>query len=136
MCRRNRSNAAGVAPRLPARSTKRGAVIEASGVADSSANGADDPGLPPADHGSTRYSTVSGDVLAANVTQPESVAGSMEVNAATASVSCVPCVPQDGSVPGLTSRWHMRSPTGRPIPPELLSAQSMPLQLRRGVADG
>src|SRR6266550_4155773 len=100
MCRRNRSNAAGVAPRLPARNAKRGAVIEASGVADSSANGPDDPGLPPADHGSTRYSTVSGDVLAANVTQPESVAGSMEVYAAPASVSCVPCVPQDGSVPG------------------------------------
>ena len=100
MCRRNRSNAAGVAPRLPARSEKSGAVIEASGVADSSVNGADDPGLPPVDHGSTRNSTVSGDVLAANVTQPESVAGSMEVYAATASEIWVPCAPQEGRLPG------------------------------------
>src|SRR2546430_10891402 len=51
-----------------------------AGVADCSANEAEVPGLPPADCGNTRYSAESVvEVLAANVTQPESVAGSTEI---------------------------------------------------------
>lgn len=69
----------GIARPLFARQADVAADIDASGDADSNANDADAPGLPPADHGSTRYSAVSADELAANVTQPESVAGSMEV---------------------------------------------------------
>jgi len=41
--------------------------------------GVDAPGVPPVDHGSTKYSAVSAAVLAANVTQPESLAGSNEL---------------------------------------------------------
>src|SRR6266478_8649145 len=67
--------------------------------------GADAPGVPPVDHGSTRYSAVSAAVFAANVTHPESLAGSMELYAPTARVSCVPCAPQD-------ARW---GPTGSPL---------------------
>src|SRR5439155_19934496 len=72
----------------------------ASGVADWSMNGADVAGVPPADQGSTRYSAVSAAMLAANVTQPESVAGSIVAYSATASESGVPCAPQDGRGPG------------------------------------
>lgn len=73
-------------------------AIDARGVEDCSMKGADDRGVPPVDHGSTRYSAVSGAVFAANVTQPESLAGSMELYAPTASASCDPCAPQDGRV--------------------------------------
>ena len=58
---------------------KSAVMAVASGVADWSMNGADVAGVPPADQGSTRYSAVSAAVFAANVTQPESVAGSMEL---------------------------------------------------------
>src|SRR5712691_10448689 len=74
--------------------------VAVSGVADCSVNGADPPSVPPADQGSTRYSAVSADVLAAKVTHPESVAGLIDVYAATASESCVACAPQDGKGPG------------------------------------
>ena len=83
------------------------AIADATGVADWSLKGAVEDGAPPPDHGSTRYSAVSGDVLAAKVTQPESVAGLMDAYAATASESCVPCAPQDGRGPGpADSRTH------------------------------
>src|SRR5436309_15510464 len=74
--------------------------VAVSGVADCSVNAADPPSVPPADQGSTSYSAVSADVLAANVTQPESVAGLMDVSAATASESCVPWAPRAGWRPG------------------------------------
>jgi len=69
-------------------------AIDATGVADWRLNGADVP-KPPTDHGSTRYSAESAPEFAANVTQPESLAGSMELYAPTARVSWVPCAPQD-----------------------------------------
>jgi hypothetical protein len=66
--------------------------------AEWSANGAEDPAVPPADCGSTRYSAESVvEALAGNVTQPESVAGLIEVYPALSSVSCVPGVLQDAS---------------------------------------
>src|SRR5213592_84263 len=106
--RSERSNATATGPRAvagrPVGSGENVAALAngaaASGVADCSLNSADPPSVPPVDQGSTRYSAVSADVLAANVTQPESVAGLMDVYAATASESCVPPAPQDGRGPG------------------------------------
>ena len=54
-------------------------AIDGTGSADCSMKGADAPGVPTVDHGSTKYSAVSGAVFAANVTQPASLAGSMDV---------------------------------------------------------
>jgi hypothetical protein len=71
-------------------------AVVATGVEDSSVNSAVPPRLPPADHGSTRYSAVSDAVLAGNVTQPESLAGSSDVYAPAAREICEPDAPQDG----------------------------------------
>ena len=74
--------------------------VAVSGAADASAYGVNDPSVPPADHGNTRYSIVSEELFAANVTQPESVAGLTDAYAATASDSWVACAPHDAVAPG------------------------------------
>ena len=75
---------------MPAlRSATCGITIAAMGVADFSAKGAEAPVLPLPDCGTTRYSAESMvDALATNVTQPESDAGSIDVYAAGARLSC------------------------------------------------
>src|SRR5882762_7171276 len=52
-------------PVLAAGAGARDIAIDATGVADCSVKAADDPAVPPADHGSTRYSAVSAPVFAA-----------------------------------------------------------------------
>src|SRR5882672_7725127 len=96
-------------------------AIDGRGVADCSLKGADDFGVPPVDHGSTKYSAVSAPVLIANVTQPESLAGSIEAYAPTARESCVACAPQDGRPGPAESLLHA---TVRTSPPTLVRTAS------------
>src|SRR6266403_227764 len=97
--------------------------------------GADAPGVPPVDHGSTRYSAVSAAAFAANVTQPESLAGSMDVYAPTARVSCEPCAPQDGrrgpAESPLQATVRTRPPTLITIPSNETRVFTGTLELRR-----
>src|SRR5437867_5293014 len=94
--------------------------------------GADAPGVPPVDHGSTRYSAVSAAVFAANVTQPESLAGSIDVYAPTARVSCVPCAPQDGR-PGPTESLLHATVSAKP--PKLARHASSETRLFRATLE-
>src|SRR5881397_2956566 len=113
----------------------RDSAIDGTGAAACSMKGADAPGVPPVDHGSTRYSAVSAAAFAANVTQPESLAGSMDVYAPTARVSCVPCAPHDGRPGPAASLLHAtartRPPTLAIIPSNETRVFTATLELRR-----
>src|SRR5438045_4290266 len=92
----------------------RDAEIDAvSGLAACKTNGAFNCN-PPTDHGSTKYSAVSADVLAAKVTHPESVATSVNAYWATLRDSGVPCAPHDGRLLLGPAEFLQAAATARP----------------------
>src|SRR5438067_11796110 len=98
MSRRKWSNASALDRRAPVpMNDSCGISIAVTDVADRSRNGADaGVVLLVADCGTTKYSAESVvEALAANVTHPESDAGSIDAYAATARLNCVPGVAHD-----------------------------------------
>src|SRR2546421_11510102 len=117
MSRRKWSNASALDRRAPVpMNATCGITIAVTDVADLSRNGADaGVVLLVADCGTTKYSAESVvDALAANVTHPESDAGSIDAYAATARLNCVPGVAHDAKPGPAELLLHAASSTTLP----------------------